>query len=947
MQPDAAPQSQAKTARELFDAAMQIPTADRTAWLAGQSVDEAMRQRVTALIKAEANTDNLLDRPFIEQLAGLAAPLSAGDNAALSSSVPGLDPALALVGTHIQGYRLMSMLGQGGMASVFEAERSGADFEQRVAVKLLRRNLHSDLELKLFQRERQALASLEHPNITRLLDGGVTSSGVPYLVMELVQGVDLLSFARQNKLSLRARLALFTQVCDAVNAAHRALIVHRDIKPANIWVNEAGQVKLLDFGIAKLLDESASQQDATFAPLTPEYAAPEQFDGGNITTATDVFGLGVVLHELLLGARPRRGNTLRASDLLGDERTTQLPATPITRAELKRFLRGDIDNILRQSLNAEPKERYASAGDLAADLRRFLDGQPVQAHPPSGWYRTHKFIRRNLAAVAVCSLLLLGLLCSLVYALNQAQLAKAQAERAGATRDFLVQMFRAAEPQTEASAKLSVIDFVKQTTLQLPFEQNLPTDVKAELASVLGSVLVRQGDAKAGLALLEAGLAQATRGDFSAPLKFQLAENYIASLVSSGRPEQGLKALAHYESLRPTLTQANQATFAALRAQAFSKLDDDAAASGAAALAMSLCQPMRVCDEPTQMQVLETSAIVHQTFFRYLEAAQNYQQLRVLAARRYGATSVPFASAINGLAGAYRGLERFDEAAKLMQQVMEIDTKTLPALHVRRAVHMNFLGLLQTDMRDYRAAAKTLSQTLAISEKLGVSDIDIALDEHNLAMIYARLGQFELAEAGLSRALAQYEKLYGARDIRTTMPRSNLSHVLALQGNFSAAASLMQTAIADMRASDKPNPMQLQQNLLKWAQQQFWVGNTSAAENAIVEGEQILGSLGVNAPSSAIRQFKLMRALILFEAKQFPAAENLIAELAPSFAKEKFASNAEIEYTLLQGQLALQRGDKPRAAAALQHADQRIKEMDAVYGYVQRRRDLLAEQLVN
>ena len=241
---------------------------------------------------------------------------------------------------------MLSLLGQGGMASVFEAERSGADFEQRVAIKLLRRSLHSDLELKLFQRERSALAGLEHPNIARLLDGGVTSAGLPFLVMELVHGVDLLSYARQSRLSLRARLALFSQVCDAVNAAHRALIVHSDIKPANIWVSEAGQVKLLDFGIAKLLDKSGNQQEATFAPLTPEYAAPEQFEGRNITTATDVFGLGKVLHELLL-----------------------------------------------------------------------------------------------------------GLLSNLFYALNQAHLAKAQAARAAATRDFLVQMFRAAEPQTEACAK--------------------------------------------------------------------------------------------------------------------------------------------------------------------------------------------------------------------------------------------------------------------------------------------------------------------------------------------------------------------------------------------------------------------------------------------------------------------------------------------------------------
>jgi eukaryotic-like serine/threonine-protein kinase len=281
-----------RTARELFNDALALSLSERVAWLNSQPITEALRARVRTLLIAEAQARSPLDQPFADQLQALGA-------------ADGLEAATFWMGRQIGAYQVGRLLGQGGMASVFEAKRVGVDFEQRVAIKVLRRALHTELELRLFQRERQALAALEHPNIARLLDGGVTDGHVPYLVMEFVNGVDLLRYAERGCLSLRARLALFAQVCDAVNAAHRALIVHRDIKPSNILVTDEGVAKLLDFGIAKILCSDAETQPTTFAPMTPEYAAPEQMHGRAITTATDVYGLGVVLYELLIGARPR------------------------------------------------------------------------------------------------------------------------------------------------------------------------------------------------------------------------------------------------------------------------------------------------------------------------------------------------------------------------------------------------------------------------------------------------------------------------------------------------------------------------------------------------------------------------------------------------------------------------------------------------------------------
>ena len=268
--------------RELFDAVVEIAPAERERWLAERVDDAGARAALVQLLAADA------DAGFLETPADvLQARIGAAD-------VVGA----GWVGREIAGFRLVRTLGEGGMAAVFLGERVGRDFTQQAAIKLLRRGLYSELEQRLFQRERRVLASLAHPNIARLIDGGVTDAGIPYLVLEYVDGVPITDYARA--LDLRAKLELFRAVCAAVEAAHRALIVHRDIKPANILVTAQGEAKLLDFGIAKLIEDGP---EATAASVfTRHYAAPEQLRGGAITTATDVYGLGVLLRELLLGA---------------------------------------------------------------------------------------------------------------------------------------------------------------------------------------------------------------------------------------------------------------------------------------------------------------------------------------------------------------------------------------------------------------------------------------------------------------------------------------------------------------------------------------------------------------------------------------------------------------------------------------------------------------------
>lgn len=528
---------QNRSTREIFDEALAIPASERAAWLDALPIAETIRVRIRTLLAAQSAASSPLDRPFPEHMQAL----GSAESAQVTS---------AWTGKQIGAYVLGRLIGQGGMASVFEATRVGADFDQRVAVKLLRRTLHSELELRLFQRERQALATLEHPNVARLLDGGVTEDNVPYLVMEFVDGIDLLSYAQRELLSSRERLELFTQVCDAVNAAHRALIVHRDIKPSNILVNADGRAKLLDFGIAKILSSDDETRPTTFAPMTPAYAAPEQLEGRAITTTTDVYGLGVVLYELLIGARPPRGDTTRASDALGAQPTLRLHSQPKHVAELKRFLRGDIDNILRQSLAHDPADRYASAGELAADLRRFLDGQPVLAHPPSGWYRAKKFVRRNTATVVIAAALSLALIATAGIALRQAQQARAEGARANAVRDFMISLFESAQGRLPRDARATPEQLVIEAERKLKADTTLDNATRAEILESLAAVSLTTAQYPAAQRMLQEATTLLANND---PRRLRVEILLAAALDQNGDSE---KALEIIQPLRPKLATA-------------------------------------------------------------------------------------------------------------------------------------------------------------------------------------------------------------------------------------------------------------------------------------------------------------------------------------------------------------------------------------------------------
>ncbi|HEX7153930.1 MAG TPA: serine/threonine-protein kinase [Thermoanaerobaculia bacterium] len=382
---------------------MSVPAADPF-W-------ERVRELFQQAVEADAATRDALfsacDDPRIveEVLSLLAAHDDAGEflAASLWEMIDGNREA-RLAGTTIGPYRLVRPLGEGGMGTVFLAVRDDEQFDQRVAIKLIRGGAAADSIVRRFRQERQILAALEHPNIARLIDGGTTADGLPYLVMEYVDGTPIDRYCKEQSLSVSDRLRLFLTLCDAVQYAHRNLVIHRDLKPANVLITRDGSPKLLDFGIAKLT--STATADATVTRMmTPDYASPEQLRGLPVSTSSDVYSLGVLLYELLTGSRPFDSGT-RTPDAEPVRPATRMPA-----------LRGDIDNMLMMAMHPEPARRYGSVQELADDVRRHLTGHPVIARRDTIRYRASKFVRRNrigiAAAIAIVAVIAVGFITTL------------------------------------------------------------------------------------------------------------------------------------------------------------------------------------------------------------------------------------------------------------------------------------------------------------------------------------------------------------------------------------------------------------------------------------------------------------------------------------------------------------------------------------------------------
>ncbi|MGH9949515.1 MAG: serine/threonine protein kinase, partial [Pyrinomonadaceae bacterium] len=480
----------------VFSSVVELPTDERN--IAMRITDPEVRVEVEKLLSAHENAVDFIDTPVLVKHGVVVE--HAGEE---------------MIGKQVDHYRIVEKIGSGGMGQVYLATRDG--FDDNVAIKLIKRGMDSDAILKRFFLERRILSRLKHPNIAGLLDGGTTEDGLPYFVMEYVEGLPLIEFCDAHRFDADERLEIFRNVCAAVSYAHQHLIVHRDLKPGNILVTADGTPKLLDFGIAKLLEPDAENTATQARIFTPEYASPEQLNGLPITTSADVFSLGAILYELLSGTRPfaSKGNSYREianlvltseprkpSSFLGsgsflfwdtkaDEKQTQGEITSKTRIGNSKALEGDLDNIILKALRKEPERRYLSVQEFSEDIRRRQVGLPVTATADSAAYRFRKFVGRNRIGTAIAGLILA------LTAFSGWQAVVATRERAKAERSF-------AELRRSA--------------------HELMTETNAALSRIQGSTLVRKNIVERSVAMLDSIAAEDTN-DVS--LLAELADGYL------------------------------------------------------------------------------------------------------------------------------------------------------------------------------------------------------------------------------------------------------------------------------------------------------------------------------------------------------------------------------------------------------------------------------------
>ena len=797
--------------RALFEELVELAPAERDRRLAALA-DSELARRVAALLAADSQAGRFLETPAV----GVAGGLFEGV-AELEAEAPPPE--------RIGPYRILERLGRGGMGEVLLGERADGLFEQRVAIKLLRRGMGSDDILQRFSRERRILARLEHPHIARLLDGGATEDGRPYFVMELVEGEPITAYCRSRDLPVADRLRLLADCCDAVAAAHRNLVVHRDLKPSNVLVTRDGEVKLLDFGIAKLLGpedtgEAAAETRTEHRLLTPAYAAPEQILGEPVTTATDVWALGALAYELLTGSLPQKREGRSAAALAAAaaddaiERPSQrvatepLAALPLSqptetdRRRLERQLRGDVDNILLSALRREPERRYASVTAFAGDLRRHRDGQPVKARPDTFGYRVGKFVRRNRVAVGAGVLIFASLVAGLAVAAWQARRAEAHAKiaaaaarRAEGVKEFLIGLFEVADPEQASGGSITASELLDQAGKRLQTELSSAPDIQADLLEAVARI-------DKGLGRLD------TAGDL-AKRSLEIRERILpAGDAAIGR---SLATLGAVKMSQGKLDEAEKEITAALKVLNVAEAPDSLATAraqsdlgqvlfwkGQAAAAEKSERGVyetyrRVLgdDNPQTAMHLRNLGVLLDELDRIDEAEKAYRDSQAILVRQLGPDHVNLGYSYVNLAvllSIRRG--QAAEAEELYKHGLEIRRKALGSKHPTVGQALQLTALFYLNQGRLEESEATYNEALALFRGIDPKHFEVGKCMNGLALVASRRGRYAEAEKIMEEVEALFREVLGEKHSFTWQVRGNRASQIQFQGRLEEAETL-------------------------------------------------------------------------------------------------------------------------------------------------------------
>ena len=761
-----------RRAQALLAEAIDLPAGERGAFLDAACVgDGLLRAEVEALLAWDA-----APAPRLERI-----PAAFAD---------GLGEAVDETPGSIRGdraYRLVAELGRGGMGVVHLAERADGEFRQQVAIKLLAAGpSRSEALRRRFRTERQILAALDHPGIAKLLDGGTLADGTPFLVMEYVQGERIDDYCRARSLAVAERVRLFVRVCAAVEAAHQRLIVHRDLKPGNVLVTSDGQPKLLDFGIAKLLDAEAAdwtvaETEHGVAPLTPRYASPEQMRGEAIGTACDVYSLGVLLYELLAGRSPYEGRDESAARLARAICEEEAPEAGVDR---------DLEAILARALRKEPGARYPSVAAFAADLERFLDGMPVEARQGTTFYRVGKFARRHRWSLAAGTAFVALLAGSAAVGWWQARALAAERDRvlaaerraveeaatARAATDFLVDTLREADPERAQGREPTLREALDRGAARIDAELAGRPTLQATLLEAIGAIYRDLGDPERSRPLLERALTLRAARRQAEPVAYaealsQLAQSERAAGDSAAAVPRFRAALALREeaggpAAPDTLEELNRLAIALADTGAFAEA------------------------EPLLERALELR--LAQFGFAGLPLA--------LDGRSLDATAEPLVRAIHGRGVVAYQLGQVDRAAELFAEALRAGRLVYGPRHTRVATTLTALASARIDQGDPRQALALLDEALAIRRAIqGEAHPDLASVLVNRSAALQALGRYGEVAADAAEAERILLASVGADHPYVMAARNNQAEALARLGRPAEALALHRRTAAELR----------------------------------------------------------------------------------------------------------------------------------------------------
>jgi serine/threonine-protein kinase len=776
---------------EIFTAALEMPQGKREQFLDDAcKQDQELRAAVERLLESSQNPDSLIatggarQGPLWEEICSdMAAELLPHD------------------GERVGPYRLLREIGWGGMGVVYLGERADGQFDKQVALKLLKLGIDTKEVVRRFRQERQILASLEHPGVVRLLDGGVTEDGRPYFAMEYVDGKPIDQYCDEHRLTIDERLQYFIDVAEVVQHAHQNLVVHRDLKPSNIFINDRGEVRLLDFGIAKLLNRGQSGSTAPetrtdVRVMTPEYASPEQIQGGSISIASDVYQLGLLLNQLLTGQLPYRLSegspremeraiceveAMPPSMVVAGKEEEVAPTTDqVARARrssperLHRKLRGDLDSIVLKAIRKEPGQRYATVEQLLQDIRRYLSGLPVLARKGTFRYRFRKLAKRH--ALSICSSLGVLLVIAGLVTFHMLSLAKerdrAQLEAAKARQiaDFLGELFKVSDPNQARGEEISARQLVDRGAQRIANELGDQPEVQSEMMAVLGTIYCNLGLYEQAAPLLQEAL------EIRRELPDQDPAVVVSTMNSLGTVylEEG-----RYAEAEPLMLEAIE-----IAEQSYGPEHPVAAGS----------------------YLRLGNLYVHQG--KVKEAGDLYQRALAIRERELGPEHPEVTDCLNNLAGVAFQMGQYDEAEPLFRRALEIRSRTLGSDHPGVAEASSNLAAALCKLGKQQEAEPLYHNAKAIWEKaLGPDHPLLANVHNNLGALYGRLGRVAAAESHFQRTLELRKKALGDGHPRLAMCLTNVAIVQSLQGRYAEAEERFEQALEILAAtvgSDHP-----------------------------------------------------------------------------------------------------------------------------------------------